>query len=203
MDRPCCRVGFSMYCVLQVIAFIFILVGTLVDQFRVQNVSVLSNKPCLTIWGFKDKCVSLSWSVSTKDWWKGCPQRLKRFNAAEALSIAAVLISALASLIGFFMLCYCRCLRWFCLILNILATGCGCAITALMIDAFYNNHEGGLQQYNNSCYALRQEGSVIYPPAMTDGNPVATNYNYGAGFAIYIAGWGLCFINILFLMLPY
>ncbi|TPP40019.1 Amastin surface glycofamily protein [Leishmania donovani] len=152
MSHSFCRVGIAIYCILQLIAFIFILAGTLIDQFRVQNVDVLSNSPCLTIWGFKDKCISLKWSVLTKDLWKGCPQRLKRFNAAEALSIAAVLIS--------------------------------------------------LQQYNNSCYALRQNGSVIRPSAIVDGNPVATHYNYGAGFAIYIVGWGLCFINIFFLMLP-
>ncbi|CAG9581905.1 amastin-like protein [Leishmania major strain Friedlin] len=202
MSHSFCRVGIAIYCLLQLIAFIFILVGTLIDQFRVQNVDALSNDPCLTIWGFKDKCISLKWSVRTKDLWKGCPQRLQRFNAAEALSIAAVLISALACLIGFVMLCCCRCLRWLCLILNILATFCGCAVTALMTDAFYNNHEEGLQQYNNSCYALRQNGSVIHPSAIADGNPVATHYKYGAGFAIYIVGWGLCFINIFFLMLP-
>ncbi|KAG5491539.1 hypothetical protein JIQ42_01443 [Leishmania sp. Namibia] len=196
-----CRAGITIYCVLQLAAFLFILVGTPIDQFRVENTELFSNSPCLSLWGLKKECISAKWDVRTNDLWKGCPQRLKRFRAAEAVSIAAILISGVACLFGFFMLCCCRCLRGVCLVLNILATGCGCAVTALMVDAFYNNHEEGPQWHNNSCFALRKRGSVVQHAAI-EGDPVLTNYRYGAGFALYIVGWGLCFINVFFLLLP-
>ncbi|CAM38633.1 amastin-like protein [Leishmania braziliensis MHOM/BR/75/M2904] len=197
-----CRAGIVMYCVLQLIAFLFLLVGTPTGQFRVPNKVAFSGGSCLTVWGLKNKCTSTKWDVRTSNLWAGCPERLKRFHAAEALSVASVVVSALAFLFGVVMLCCCRCLRGLCLVLNILATGCGCAVTALMVDAFYNNHENGPAQYNTSCYALRKNGSVTQPQAIADGDPVVTNYAYGAGFAVYIVGWSLCFINILFLMLP-
>ncbi|KAK7197471.1 amastin-like protein [Novymonas esmeraldas] len=193
-----CHVGLVIYLIVQFIAFLFILVGTPIDQFRVQNTEVFSNNPCLTVWGWKRKCISATWDVSTNNYWSGCPERRTRFRAAEALTIVAIGISALAFIFGLFMLCCCRCMRWLCLILNILATGSGCAVTALMIDAFYNNHESGLRKYNNSCYALRETGSIV----AISGTTVATHFKYGAGFALYIVGWGLCFINIIFLMLP-
>ncbi|GET92192.1 amastin-like protein [Leishmania tarentolae] len=202
MRDSCCRFGMVIYFIVQFIAWALIISGGLVDQFRVQSVNVFSNNSCLTIWGFKESCLSGKWTVGTKDYWIGCPERQKRFIWAEGLSIAAIIVSALACVIGFVMLCCCRCLRWFCLLLNILTTVCGCAVTALMIDAYFNNHEGSIQKFNTSCYPLRKNGSVILPIGTTKPTTMASHYKYGVGFAIFTTGWCLCFINIFFLMMP-
>lgn len=191
-----CRVGLVIYSIVQFIAFLFILVGTPIDQFRVENDEVFSNSPCLTVWGWKNKCISATWNSLTNDYWSGCPDRVKRFRAAEALSIAAIVITLVAFILGFVMLCCCQCCRWLCLLLNLLGTGCACAVTALMIDAFYNDHETEtIPKLNASCDALREN-------RLMGGASAPTHFKYGAGFALYIVGWGLCFINIVFLMLP-
>nr|ACS87804.1 d-amastin [Angomonas deanei] len=195
-----CRVGLIIYCIVQFIAFLFTLVGTPIDQFRLNKDDMFSNSPCLTIWGWKTKCISATWNLRTNTLWQNCEDRRDRFRASEGLAIAAIVLSLLATIFGFVMLCCCRCLRWLNLVLNLLATGCGCAVSALMIDAYYNRHDSTsvteLLQ-NITCGPLK-ENALIKGEVGTG----VTHFKYGAGFALYIVGWGLCFINIIFLMLP-
>ncbi|KAL7696247.1 amastin-like protein [Lotmaria passim] len=196
-----CRAGLVLYSIVQFIAFLFILVGTPIDQFRLSTDDMFSNSPCLTIWGWKNKCISATWNTRTNTLWSSCPDRKDRFRASEGLAIAAIVITLVASILGFVMLCCCRCLRWLNLILNLLGTGTGCAVSALMIDAYYNRHDPyssvELLVGNITCGALR-DNALVHGEVGTG----AAHFKYGAGFALYIVGWGLCFINIIFLMLP-
>lgn len=196
-----CRVGLVIYCIVQFIAFLFTLVGTPIDQFRLSKDEMFSNSPCLTIWGWKNKCISATWDTRTDSLWSSCTDRRNRFRAAEGLSIAAIALSLIACIFGFIMLCCCRCLRWLNLFLNLLATGAGCAVTALMIDAFYNRHDEYTAAEalvgNITCGALRKDATISGEVGIG-----IAHFKYGAGFALYIVGWGLCFVNILFLMLP-
>ncbi|KPA82144.1 amastin-like protein [Leptomonas pyrrhocoris] len=195
------RVGIVIYCILQFIAFLFLLVGTPIDQFRLGTDDMFSNSPCLTIWGWKNKCISATWSTLTNELWSNCTHRRDRFRASEGLAIAALAIALIACIFGFVMLCCCRCLRWLCFILNLLATGTGCAVSALMIDAYYNRHDslttGEVVIGNITCGALRENAFV-----KGEVGAGVAHFKYGAGFALHIVGWGLCFINIIFLMLP-
>ncbi|KPI85575.1 amastin-like protein [Leptomonas seymouri] len=196
-----CRVGLVIYCILQLIAFLFILVGTPIDQFRLSSQEMFSNTPCLTLWGWKQKCNSATYDTRTNTLWSSCPNRKDRFRAAEALSIIAIGLSLIACILGFVMLCCCRCLRWLTLILNLLATGVACAVVALMIDAYYNNHDSPTVTdelaTNITCGALRED--AILKGEVGSGK---AHFKFGAGFALFIVGWGLCFINIIFLMMP-
>lgn len=172
------KVGLVFYCALQLCAFVLVLVGTPIDQFRSKdNDELIGDTPCLTLWGYKSKCYGTKYDSRTKDIWALCDDRRTRFQAAEAFAIISIGVFGAAALFGFIQLCCCPCFRWFCLVLNIVGI-VTCCVTWACMASEYNTGRG------IACAALK------------DG------MRYGAGFALFVTGWCLCIINIVFLMLP-
>lgn len=171
-----CCIGLILYAILQFVAFVFVLVGTPIDMFRSKKENVLGNTPCLTLWGMKTKCYSTKYDSKLSDTFGTCTDRINRFRAAEAFAILSIIVFGVACLIGFIMLCCCSCLRWLCLVLNILGIATACITWALMVDAYYTSR--------NTCPKLN------------------ITYKYGAGLALFVVGWCLDIIDIIFLMLP-
>ncbi|KPA82139.1 amastin-like protein [Leptomonas pyrrhocoris] len=176
------KVGIVIYSILQFIAFLLILVGTPIDMFRAKNEDTIGNKPCVTMWGIKEKCYSTKYDIRPKDLFALCKGRLDRFRAAEAFAIINIAIYLVACILGFVQLCCCHCLRWVCLLLNIL--GISAVVTwAIMADAF--GSKSGADRFN-----------IGYCGKLKDFS------KYGAGFGLFVTAWCLDIVNIVFLMLP-
>jgi hypothetical protein len=175
-----CKIGIIIYSILQFVAFLFILVGTPIDMFRVKGEKVIGNKGCVTMWGYKKKCYSTTYDLKVGKIFELCKGRKDRFRAAEAFAIINIIIYGVACVLGFVMLCCCHCLRWVCLVLNIF--GFTSVVSwAIMADA-YGSKSGDLGA--GYCGKLK------------------TLYKYGAGFALLVTAWCLDIVNIIFLMLP-
>nr|ACS87803.1 d-amastin [Angomonas deanei] len=177
-----CKVGIIIYSIVQFIAFLFILVGTPIDMFRAKNVDLIGNTKCLTMWGAKEKCYSTKYDTRINDLFAFCEGRRDRFRAAEAFAIINIAIYGVACILGFVQLCCCHCLRWVCLVLNIL--GITSVVSwAIMSDSF-----------------LKRNGTRGLNVVLC--GKLNAYYKYGAGFALFVVAWCLDIINIIFLMLP-
>lgn len=178
------HVGIAVYCVMQFIALVFIVVGTPIDMFRAKGVDTFGNKACLTLWGSKEKCYSTTYNTKPSELFAQCTERRDRFRAAEAFAIISIVVYGVAALLGFIQLCCCHCLRWICLMLNILGIF-SCISWSLMADLYFKNTTSSVTwSASANCYRFSRD------------------YKYGAGFALLIVGWALNFIAILFLAFP-
>lgn len=172
-----CKIFLVVYCILQILAFLFILVGTPIDQFRSKNQDSLGNTNCLTFWGTKTKCYSTEYNGRVTTIFRTCDGRKTRFQAAQAFSIISIGVFLAAALMGLIQLCCCACFRWICLLLNIVGTATACVCWACMVSEYYNSRGALCPKFN-------------------------TTMKYGAGFALFVVGWVINMVNIVILMLP-
>ncbi|KPA82130.1 amastin-like protein [Leptomonas pyrrhocoris] len=178
------KVGIVIYCILQFIAFLFLLVGTPIDMFRAKNEDTIGNKPCLTMWGTKEKCYSTKYDIRPDDLFVLCKERRDRFRAAEAFAIIHIVVYLVACILGFVQLCCCSCLRWACLALNILGIT-SCISWAIMADLYLRNSSASLTWSGSpNCYKFNLA------------------FKYGAGFGLLVTAWCLNIVAMVFLMLP-
>jgi len=140
----------------------------------------LGNTPCVTLWGLKESCYSTSIAMKPDQMFGSCNDRLDRFKAAEAFAIISCVVFAAALLFAVVLVCCCPCLKWICLILNIVGVVTACVVWACMADA-YNKTRGDL-----FCAAFK-----------------TTGYKYGAGFGLFVTGWCLGIVGIVCILLPF
>ncbi|CAJ1013585.1 Amastin surface glycoprotein, putative [Leishmania lindenbergi] len=165
-----------LYVIVQFIAFLFVLVGTPIDMFRPKDEGRFDNSPCITLWGYKDKCYSRMLFQNSDDLWSPCPGRGSRFRVAQALVIISIFVYGTAAAFGFIMLCCCSSLRLVCLALNITGVITLCVVWASMVKTYYT--------LDGQCFGLR------------------FRMNFGSGFALLVFAWVLDIINIVLLLLP-
>ncbi|XQJ24963.1 amastin-like protein [Leishmania guyanensis] len=165
-----------LYAVLQLIAFLFVLVGTPIDMFRSRDEAPFGNTPCITLWGIKDKCYSGMLSQNSDDLWSSCPGRGSRFRVAQAFAIISIFVYGIAAALGFIMLCCCSSLRWVCLALNLTGVITLCVVWASMMRTYY--------ALDGRCFGQRFRN------------------NFGSGFVLLVFAWCLNIIDMVFLLLP-
>ncbi|CAG9569381.1 amastin-like protein [Leishmania major strain Friedlin] len=172
-----CRIGMLLYVISQFLAFLFVLVGTPIDMFRVKGLGRFANTPCLTLWGGKEECYSTKYDVSYDELWANCNDRLLQFRVAEALAVISIFVYGLAFILGFIALFCCLCFRWVCLTLNILGIGTLGVVWALMVVVYY------------------KDDGLLCPR-------VSSRFDFGFGFILLLVAWSLNIINIVLLLLP-
>ncbi|CAJ1005032.1 putative Amastin surface glycoprotein [Leishmania naiffi] len=165
-----------LYGVLQFIAFLFVLVGTPIDMFRLKDEGRFGNTPCVTLWGSKPDCSSGNFQLKSDALWRPCPRRRDSFRAAQVFAIISIFVYGLAALFGLIMLWCCSCLRLVCLALNVTGIVTLCIVWASMVVA-YSTLDG-------VCFGLR------------------FRMTYGSGFVLLVMAWCLDIIDIFFLLLP-
>ncbi|CBZ24113.1 putative amastin-like protein [Leishmania mexicana MHOM/GT/2001/U1103] len=171
-----CNISMTLYVISQFLAFLFVLVATPIDMFYVKELGRFSNAQCLTLWGGKEQCYSSTYDVSYDELWENCPHRRLQFRVAATLAVISIFVYGLAFILGFITLCCCICLRWVCLMLNIIGIGTVGAVWALMVVIYYND-------------------DGLFCPR------VSSRFDFGVGFALLVVAWCLNIINILFLLL--
>nr|CAJ2471888.1 unnamed protein product [Leishmania braziliensis] len=166
-----------LYAVLQIIAFLLVLVATPLEMFRItDNLSVVNGY--YSLWGSHQSVGNLSFFSSSATLWSACPGRLMRFRLAQALAVLSIFIFGAAAALGVVMLFCCPLLRWICVMLNIVGAVTVCVVWAAMVLTYFTN-EG------RTCPALM------------------TLTKFSVGFALLVAAWVLDLINITFLVVPF
>lgn len=191
-----CKFGPSIYAVIMLIAFLFVLVGTPIDMFRGKDAKSVSdsfsNKACYTMWGYKEKCYSTKYTEKLKNTYNQCKGRLGLFRAAEAFAIINIILYLLTAILAFIQLCCCRCLRWVCLALSVL--GITLVITwACMAAVFHTQSDCEKVANVSSDYCL-----ITSPQC----GKFSVSSKLGAGFALIVTSWCLDIVAIPFLFIP-
>nr|CAJ2471315.1 unnamed protein product [Leishmania braziliensis] len=169
------NIALLVYAVVQFFAFLFVLVATPLDMFRFR-MNFFNITGCMTLWGLKNTCNSISHNITVYTVWADCPVRLRLFRAAGALAIISIFIYGAAFVLGVVMLFYRLILRWICLGLNIAGAISLFFIWVTMVITFLRDDDGpcpDLQRFTQ----------------------------YGVGFALFVVAWVLDIINILLLVL--
>ncbi|CAJ1039105.1 putative Amastin surface glycoprotein [Leishmania shawi] len=169
------NIALLVYVVLQFIAFLFVLVATPLDMFRFKP-NFRRIEGCVTLWGHKTVCNSMFYDRNLYEAWGICPSRLMRFRVADAFAIISIVVYGAAFILGVIMLFCCSCLRFVCVLLNIVGAVTVCVVWATMVVTFFKDDD-------EDCPALQGFAQ------------------YGVGFALLIIAWVLDVINIIFLVL--
>lgn len=188
---------------LQFAAFLLILVGTPLDQFRARKSTdspssastYISNDMCITIWGYKDKCYSTSYTYTPKEIWSNCDGRVARFKTAAGCVIATIVIAGASCLAGFIQNCYCGCLKYLCIILNIACVAVVAVTWGCLLDCYLKDMGSSLNAAGvDVCQKLKDFKGV--DGTLTEG------MRLGTGFILVLVGWALCIVNIFIILIP-
>ncbi|CAJ02247.1 amastin-like protein [Leishmania major strain Friedlin] len=172
-----CKLGVAIYVVLQLIAFVAVMVGTGVDMFYNKPEHSSGARVCITLWGAKTDCRKPKITNPSSVRWALCPIRLNNFRLCQVFAIISILVYGAAFLFGFLLLYCCSGFRWLCLALNIVGATTACVVWAVMVVT----------------YRLPEPKCL----ELSDG------YNFGVGFSLFVFAWILDIVDIIFLMLPW
>lgn len=176
----CCKIGLTIFCILQFAVVVLLIVGTPIDQFRSKDLDIFSDTACVTLWGWKKKCFSTTYDIRPADLYVGCGNRLTRVRVAEACSIIAIGLMLISFILGLILMCCCACFKFLCAILNILGSIAALVTWSLMVQTYYNSSG------NKLFYCGRMNNQ----------------YKYGAGFGLFVTGFALGIVAIIFVCLP-
>lgn len=185
-------VGIVVFTVMELLVFVFVVIGTSTSQFKPRSGTtsrnmppdhndlneVLSFDPCLTMWGLKPVCngskYSAKWSAAF-----GCVQRRDAMNASAAFAVGSIIFTLLAFICG--VLHFAGKLKKFSA--AVILTGIATFTTLVpwaCVATVYNS---------NMCMCKLcldfYEGPLMY------------YFRYGPGFSILIVSWVLQLLNFL------
>ncbi|KAF8296095.1 putative amastin [Trypanosoma cruzi] len=169
------KLGAILYGAVGFLAFLFVLVGTPIDQFRVRGKKGAGNTPCITFWGIKEDCQSMKYEFTIEEVFRACPSVLRLFRMAEAFSIISILLLLAATILGVAAHFYLKSLKIFATLLLVVSIVTVGLVWVPM--AYLYNHDV------DSCL----------------GGPLKTGLGYGSGFLIIVIGWCLIFVAVVLL----
>ncbi|CAJ1014503.1 putative Amastin surface glycoprotein [Leishmania utingensis] len=167
-----------VYSILQFIAFLLVVAGTVLDMFRVRGVFIPTPQACLTLWGFKDSCSDGKISLTLEQFFYQCTDARNHFYVAAALAVMSIFVYCAAFVLGVIMLYCCVYLRWACLVLNILGS---VTLATSWVFVLVVSHRTNL----SNCLQ------------------VPVSISFGIGFALLIVAWVLDLVSIAFLFIPW
>ncbi|AYU82442.1 amastin-like protein [Leishmania donovani] len=182
--------------ILQFVALLFIAVGTPLAMYMPLNDNALHihNGYCISLWGIRDRCLILLYSVSPNDVWAECNGRVGRFKTAQVCAIAGAVILAASMLGSFLDACCCYCIKYVCVLLNLLAAALLAVSWGCMLDCYVHNQGSHIVGNVDVCTQMRNFTGVdnAHPEGM----------QLGAGFALLIAAFVISFVNIFVMFIP-
>ncbi|CAM38424.1 putative amastin-like surface protein [Leishmania braziliensis MHOM/BR/75/M2904] len=172
------RIGLLVYLTVQFFAFLFVLFGTPIDMFRLDQPLDSDVAVVTTLWGLKAGVFSVEYGLSAAEQWKDCPDRLHRFRLAQVLAIISIFVYGTAFVLGFIMLYCCSFFRWICVTLNIVGAVTLCLVWMAMVVTYRTDEEPFCPEEKRY-------------------------HTYGSGFVLFVLAWLLDFLNIVSLLLPF
>ncbi|GET92193.1 amastin-like protein [Leishmania tarentolae] len=189
-------IGGLLFGILQFAALLFTFVGTPLAMFMPQSENPVGiyKGYCISLWGIRDNCLALEYSASPQDAWSECPGRVDRFKAAQVFAIAAAAMLGISMLANFLEVCCCYCIKFVCILLNLLATASLAISWGCMLDCFFRSQGSHVLEEVDVCTNMRNFTGVdnSHPEGM----------QLGAGFALLAAASVLSFVNTFFLCIP-
>ncbi|CBZ24107.1 putative amastin-like protein [Leishmania mexicana MHOM/GT/2001/U1103] len=171
------NLGVIVYVVLQLIAFVCVMIGTGVDMFYIKPESSGGRRVCITLWGGKIDCRKAQITNTGNKLWALCPRIRDNFRVAQAFAIISIFVYGASLLFGCLLLYCCTGFRWLCLALNIVGAVTACVVWALMVVT----------------YRLKVQRCDV----------LSGDFVFGTGFGLYVFAWVLDILNIISLMLPW
>ncbi|CBZ24110.1 putative amastin-like protein [Leishmania mexicana MHOM/GT/2001/U1103] len=171
------KLGVIVYVVLQLIAFVLLMIGTGVDMFYIKPDFSFGWRVCVTLWGGKDDCRKPKITITSDFQWALCPRLRDNFRAAEAFAIISIFVYGFAFLFGFLLLYFCALFRWVCLTLNIVGAVTAGVVWVLMV--------------------------VTYRIKDPKCEKLSIAYNFGTGFGLILCAWVLDILDLIFLLVPW
>ncbi|CBZ40998.1 uncharacterized protein [Leishmania mexicana MHOM/GT/2001/U1103] len=171
------KLGVIIYVVLQLIAFVFVMIGTGVDMFYIKPEGSFGLRVCITLWGGKTDCRKVQVSNPGNKLWLLCPRIRDNFRLAQAFAIISIFVYGAALLFGCLLLYCCTGFRWLCLALNIVGAVTAGFVWALMVMTY-----------------------KVHAPKYVELSRV---FDFGTGFGLYVCAWVLDILDLIFLLLPW
>ncbi|CBZ24106.1 putative amastin-like protein [Leishmania mexicana MHOM/GT/2001/U1103] len=171
------KLGVIIYVVLQLIAFVCVIMGTGVDMFYIKPDFSFGLRVCITLWGEKTDCRKLKVTNPSDFRWSRCPRIRDNFRLAQLLAIISAVVYGFAFLFGFLLLYCCSGFRWLCLALNIVGAVTAGFVWALMVVT-YRIEDPHCQQ-------------------------LSRGFDFGTGFGLILCAWVLDILDLIFLLLPW
>ncbi|CBZ40950.1 uncharacterized protein [Leishmania mexicana MHOM/GT/2001/U1103] len=171
------NLGVIVYVVLQLIAFVFVMIGTGVDMFYIKPEGSFGLRVCVTLWGVKTDCRKPKVTNPSDFRWALCPRIRDNFRVAQAFAIISIFVYGFAFLFGFLLLYFCALFRWVCLALNIVGAVTAGVVWVLMVVT-YRIEDPRCQQ-------------------------LSRGFDFGTGFGLILCAWVLDILDLIFLMLPW
>ncbi|EPY27843.1 amastin-like protein [Strigomonas culicis] len=224
-----------VYGVLQAAALACFVVATPLDQFRskseekeaVNVSSYFGNTYCLTYWGVKDKCYSMTYNGRPWDIFENCNGRVERFRTAEVCAIGAIVVVA-ASLVLFAVSscfsCCCPCCKYILMLLNLATTVLSAVAWGCMLDCYRRSMGDSTVTTTTSTatpIAARMAETLVFESVGSNGvysltaNQCMKLQDYtgtdgtlqygmrlGAGWVLTIIGWAVVLVNMFIVLLP-
>lgn len=165
--------NFVWYATLQVIAFILVVAGMQLSMFDANFQA--HEKPCVTLWGYKENCRGYSVDVSINDLLKDCPSMRERFLVGQLFALVTAFLSAASVLLAIAILKCCIFFTpWFSIAFHFLGGIAACVVWACMVTVYYNDYD--------VCDKFKG------------------TYRYGFGFVLFVVHWCLDVASIPILL---
>ncbi|XQJ30419.1 amastin-like protein [Leishmania guyanensis] len=190
-----CISGF-LFGILQFVAILFITVGTPLAMYvpRSENAKRVTNGYCITMWGIRDKCLTLTYSEKTADVWSECPGRVSRFKAAQVFAIGAAIILIASILANLLNACCCYCVKYLCIVLNLVAAVVLSISWGCILDCYLRNQGSFMRGTVDVCMRIRDF------PGLDNSHP--DGMQLGVGFILLVFACVISFVNIFVTFLP-
>lgn len=167
-------IGAIIFCVVQFIVFLFVLVGTPTAQLTSK-----STQACWTLFGAKSRCSNSKRSATGVEAF-GCAHRRNNMNGGAAFAIISIFTTLAALVFGVLML-----LRIPCAVLIPLILTCLSVLTILICWACV----AGVHTTNMCSNSV---ANIFLNPRSA---------SYGAGFGLMVTAWCLQIVNVVVLVL--
>ncbi|PWV16177.1 putative amastin [Trypanosoma cruzi] len=169
------KLGAILYGAVGFLAFLFVLVGTPIDQFRTKEKKATGNTPCITLWGVKEDCQSMKYELTFWEDFRECPSVLRLFRMAGAFSIISILLLLAATILGVAAHFYLKSLKIFATLLLVVSI-----VTVGLV-------------WVPMAYLYKRDVDNCF------GEPIERWSKYGSGFLIIVIGWCLIFVAVVLL----
>lgn len=171
--------GLTLYAVIEFLALGFMVSGTVLEMFKASQSNDLGEVSCLSLWGERAKCSSVTIKPALDNFFLLCPKINDLFKVSLAFALLSVMIIFTCFVLAVCLCCCCyTCgcfMRSLVLLLTFIGSGAAGAVWICMTCGYYNSYG--------------------------DCRPLKDAYKLGLGFIFVVVAFGLNFINMFMVLL--
>lgn len=171
--------GITIYAIIEFVVLGFMVSGSVLEMFKATEQDPQGEIGCLSLWGERAKCSSVSIKPALENLFVLCPKMNDLFKVSLAFAILSVMIMVTCFVLALFLYCCCyTCgcfMRSLVLLLTFIGSSSAAVVWICMTCAYYNSYGG--------CTPLKETNKL------------------GLGFIFVTVAFGLNCINIFMVLL--